>query len=78
MKAQRKRSNVVTEAFHKAAPFLNIVYVLFGSVGLFAYLGYTIDLHWNTSPVCIILGVFLGFGLGLYNMIKVIQQLERK
>jgi len=68
----------MSEAYHKAAPFLNIVYVLFGAVGLFAYLGYLIDDKWDTRPLGIILGVLLGFALGMYNMIKVIQQMERR
>lgn len=78
MTQEKKRSGVISEAFHKAAPFLSIVYVLFAAVGLFAYLGYVIDEKWDTSPVFIVCGVLLGFALGMYNMVKVIQQLERK
>lgn len=68
----------INEAFHKAAPFLNIIYVLFGAVALFAWLGNQADKTWDKSPLFIIIGVFLGLILGFYNMIKVVQQMERK
>jgi len=78
MSALKKRSSVISESFQKAAPYLNIVYVLFGAVGFFAYLGYLVDQKWDKSPLFIVLGVLSGFALGLYHMFKVIQQMERK
>ncbi len=68
----------IHRAFQKAAPFLSIVYVLMGGVLFFGYLGNYLDKHWKYAPLGIILGVFLGFSLGLYNMIKVLQNLSRK
>lgn len=40
------------------------------TVGVFAALGYWLDGHLGTSPGCLLAGVFLGFGLGLYSMVK--------
>ncbi len=40
------------------------------TVVLFAFAGRWLDERWNTSPWFLLVGVFLGFGLGLYSMIK--------
>lgn len=68
----------IAKAFQKAAPYLSIVYTFFGSIIIFGYLGYWLDGKWNKSPLFLIIGVFLGFALGMYNMIRVITELERK
>jgi F0F1-type ATP synthase assembly protein I len=75
---KNKRPNPVNESFRKAGPFLNIVYVLIGAVGLFTCIGYFLDQKWNVSPLFLLIGIFIGLGLGFYNMIKVIQQMERR
>lgn len=36
--------------------------------------GYYLDRRWNSSPVCILIGVVLGFGIGLYLIIKITQR----
>jgi len=40
------------------------------TVGLFALAGRWLDQRWNASPWFLLAGVFLGFALGLYSMIK--------
>jgi F0F1-type ATP synthase assembly protein I len=65
-------------AFRKAGPYLNIGYTLFGSVLFFAYIGYLIDSWFEKKPLFLIIGLFLGLFGGFYNMIKVLQQLDRK
>jgi F0F1-type ATP synthase assembly protein I len=65
-------------AFRKAGPYLNIGYTLFGSILLFAYLGYWVDKWSGQKPLFLIIGLFLGLFGGFYNMIKVLQQLDRK
>lgn len=40
------------------------------TVGLFALAGRWLDGRWNASPWFLLVGVFLGFGLGLYSMIQ--------
>lgn len=75
-----KRSSSNDEAnrsFRKAAPYLNIGYTLAGGILLFAYIGYLIDEKTQQAPLFLVLGVFLGFGLGFYNMIKVLKNLDR-
>ncbi|RME03822.1 MAG: AtpZ/AtpI family protein [Planctomycetota bacterium] len=37
---------------------------------LFAALGYVGDQWWESSPFCTILGTFVGFGVGLYQLVK--------
>ncbi|NOX88838.1 MAG: AtpZ/AtpI family protein [Calditrichaeota bacterium] len=65
-------------AFHLAAPYLSIAYVMIGGVLFFGYIGNFFDKKWDSSPLGIITGVFLGFGLGLYNMVKVLKQFDRE
>ncbi|MGD9898374.1 MAG: AtpZ/AtpI family protein [Calditrichaceae bacterium] len=71
-------SSDLNKAFHKAAPYLNIGYVLTGSVIFFAVAGNWVDKKFDHQPLFLIIGVFVGLILGFYNMIKVIQELERK
>lgn len=66
------------KAFQVATPYLSIVYVMIGGVLFFGYIGNYFDKKLDSSPLGVIIGVFLGFGLGLYNMIKVLQQFNRK
>jgi len=40
------------------------------TVGVFALLGRWLDGRLGSSPACLLAGVFLGFGLGLYSMVK--------
>lgn len=40
------------------------------TVGIFALLGHWLDGRLGASPGCLLAGVFLGFGLGLYSMVK--------
>lgn len=40
------------------------------TVGIFALAGRWLDGRWNTSPWLLIVGVFLGFALGLLSMVK--------
>ncbi len=67
-----------SNAFRKAGPYLNIGYTLFGSILFFAYLGYWVDKWFGKKPLFLIIGLFLGLFGGFYNMIKVLQQLDRK
>lgn len=66
------------QAFRKAGPYLNIGYTLLGSILFFAYLGYWVDKWSGKKPIFLITGLFLGLFGGFYNMIKVLQQLDRK
>ncbi len=68
----------LNNAFHKATPYLNIGYVLIGSVVFFAIVGNWFDKKFDYQPLFLIIGLFVGLILGFYHMIKVIQELERK
>jgi len=63
-------------AFRRAGPYLNIVYTFFGAIIFFGYIGYVLDEKFLLRPYLLIAGVFLGFGLGLYRMIMVVNQIE--
>jgi len=40
------------------------------TMGVFALLGHWLDQRLGVSPGFLLVGVFLGFGLGLYSMVK--------
>lgn len=71
-------SGQITGAYQKAAPYLNVVYSFFGGILLFGYAGYLLDEKWHKRSLFLIIGVFLGFALGFYRMLKVISELEQK
>ena len=47
------------------------------TVGVFAFLGHWLDRRLGRSPGCLLAGVFLGFGLGLYSMVKKLPSTSR-
>jgi F0F1-type ATP synthase assembly protein I len=48
------------------------------TVGVFAFAGRWLDERLGSSPWLLLVGVFLGFGLGLYSMIKKVPPATRK
>ncbi len=47
------------------------------TIGLFTYAGYWADANWGTRPWLLIVGVFLGFGLGMLSMLVKIKKLSQ-
>ena len=76
-KQNPNRVRETVNAFQKAGPYLSIIYAFFGAIILFGFVGYKLDVYFGKSPLFLILGVFSGFGLGFYRMIKVVNDLER-
>lgn len=75
-KKQHQRS--INKAFVQAGPYLSIAYSFMGGIFLFGYLGYKLDALINSKAIFLIIGVFLGFGLGVYRMILVLRNLDNK
>ena len=65
-------------SFLKAAPYINISYVLIGSIAMFGLLGWWLDEHLLTRPLLTVFGILGGLFLGLYNLFKVIRKLDKK
>ncbi len=57
---------------------MNISYTLIGAMGLFGYFGHWLDKQLGSGPYLLLSGIFIGLVLGYYNMIKVIQGLDKK
>lgn len=77
---KKSNSNRVPEsinAFQKAGPYLSIVYAFFGAIILFGFVGFKLDSYLDKRPLFLIIGVFSGFALGFYRLIKVVKDLER-
>ena len=74
-----KRSSSIKGAatsIQKAAPYINISYVLIASIAMLGAAGWWVDKIITSSPLFFILGVLGGFFLGLYNLFKVVKKLE--
>jgi F0F1-type ATP synthase assembly protein I len=65
-------------ALRKAAPYINASYILISAILLFGIIGWWLDDKWATKPLFLIIGLFLGLGVGFYSMIRTIQKLDRE
>jgi len=65
-------------SFQKAAPYINISYVLIASMAMFGVLGWWLDKQFLTKPLLTVSGILGGLFLGLYNLYKVIKKLEKQ
>jgi len=65
-------------SFQKAAPYINISYVLIGSIAMLGVLGWWLDDLFLTKPLLTVSGILGGLFLGLYNLYKVIKKLEKE
>jgi len=48
------------------------------TVLIFVFGGYRLDLHYDKSPLFIMIGTFVGMGLGFYNLIKELQSQQKR
>jgi len=65
-------------SYQKAAPYINISYVLIGSIAMLGMLGWWLDEQLLTRPLLTVFGILGGLFLGLYNLFKVIRKLDKK
>jgi F0F1-type ATP synthase assembly protein I len=65
-------------SFQKAAPYINISYVLIASMAMLGVLGWWLDGQFMTKPLLTVIGILGGLFLGLYNLFKVISKLEKE
>jgi F0F1-type ATP synthase assembly protein I len=65
-------------SFQKAAPYINITYVLLASILMMGALGWWLDSLFSTRPILVVIGVLSGLFLGFYNLFKVVKKLDKK
>ena len=65
-------------SFQKAAPFINISYVLIASIAMLGVLGWWLDNYFMTKPILTVLGILSGLFLGLYNLFKIVSKMEKE
>jgi len=65
-------------SLQKAAPYINISYVLIASMAMLGVLGWWLDNQFLTKPLLTVLGILGGLFLGLYNLFKVISKMEKE
>ena len=63
------------QSFHRilsrSGPAASASYTLIGSILIFTYAGWYYDNHNGTSPIALLIGLFLGLIVGFYHLIKV-------
>jgi len=65
-------------SYRKAAPYINISYVLIASMAMLGLLGWWLDDQFLTKPLFTVFGILGGLFLGLYHLFKVIKNLENQ
>ena len=68
----------LSNAYRKAAPYLNLVYVLIASILMLGAIGWFSDQFFQTKPLFTVFGLFTGLGIGFYVFFKSLKQLEEK
>lgn len=61
-----------------AAAFAGLGLQLLISILIFLYVGQWLDKKFGTDPILLIIGVFAGAALGIYNMYHVLTDAQRK
>ena len=64
-------------SFQKAAPYINISYVLIASMAMLGVLGWWLDDQFSTKPLLTVLGILGGLFLGFFNLYTVIKKLDK-
>jgi len=65
-------------SFQKAAPYINISYILFASMAMLGVLGWWLDKQFLTKPLLTVFGILGGLFLGLFNLYKVVKKLDKQ
>ena len=65
-------------SFQKAAPYINISYVLIASMAMLGGLGWWLDNQFLTKPLLTVFGILGGLFLGMYNLYRVVRKLEKE
>lgn len=61
-----------SSAFEDFARYSGLGMQLFASIGLLAWFGWWVDGKLGSSPFGLLSGVFIGFGAGLYSIVKAV------
>lgn len=64
-------------AIRAAGPLFGSGIQLAASVVLMFFIGRWLDSSCNSTPWLMIVGLFFGFGAGLYNFIKIVSKVEK-
>lgn len=70
--------SALSKAYQELGPYLGIGIQFMLSLFLCIILGYWLDDRYETSPLFILIGVFLGMFAGFYNLFKTVSRLDKK
>jgi len=65
-----------SESLGKVAPYLNIGGIFAGCLLIGVFLGRYLDGKWDTEPLMLLIGSFLGIASGFYHFFKIVLHLN--
>lgn len=76
--AKENEGKSVRKLLVGAATYSHLGLTFAGAVALFFFIGYWLDGKWGTEPLFAIIGAFLGAVGGFINLIRVLNQLQKR
>ncbi len=80
MQPQVEKSSVgsLAKTYREVGPYLGLGLQLAATIVIFLLVGKWLDGEFNTSPVLMVVGVFIGAVAGLYSFLKTVISLNKK
>ena len=76
--APQPKNKSWVQSYAQSSQYVGAGIQLAVSIFLFLLGGNWLDQQWGTSPLFLILGVFVGGGVGFYNLFKILTGAERQ
>jgi F0F1-type ATP synthase assembly protein I len=68
----------IAKSLHDVGPYLGLGLQLAITIVAMVFLGSWLDKKFNLNYICTLVMGFLGIGVGLYNLIKTVTELEKR
>ncbi len=78
---EKKKTTIhesLAEAYQSIAPFASVGWVFAVSVAVCTALGWWLDIKTGFKPFCTLGGAVFGIGIGIYNLVVIVRELDGK
>lgn len=76
--AEQPEKESWASSMRKAAPYMNLTYTFMSAIILLGAIGWWVDSRYDTLPAFFLVGLFTGFGLGMYQIYKLVKEMDRE